>query len=226
MIYGYIRVSSDRQTTANQKYEIAVFCERENISIDKWVEETISGTRDYGQRKLGALLRKVKAGDMIVCTELSRLGRSFFMIMDILNLCMEKDCRVRTIKEGYRLGEDIQSKVLAFAFGISAEIERQLISERTREALARKKAEGKRLGRRPGSRNRAYKLDSRAALINRMLREGKSRRTIARHCKVAKSTLDRWLKLSATDNCPAANMPDYQPITETPPPSRPPGKFA
>ena len=194
MIYGYIRVSSDRQTTANQKYEIEVFCERENLSIDKWVEETISGTRDYGQRKLGGLLRKIRAGDTIVCTELSRLGRSFFMIMDILNACMEKDCHVWTIKEGYRLGEDIQSKVLAFAFGISAEIERQLISERTREALARKKAEGKHLGRRPGSRNSCYKLDRRTALIYRMLREGKSRRAIARHCKVSKSTLDRWLK--------------------------------
>ena len=88
------------------------------------------------------LLNKVQKDDLIICAELSRLGRNLFMIMEILNICMSKECRVWTIKDNYKLGEDIQSKVLAFAFGLSAEIERNLISQRTKEALARKKIEG------------------------------------------------------------------------------------
>ena len=127
-------------------------------------------------------------------TELSRLGRSLYMIMEILSLCMNKGCRVWTIKDGFRLGEDIQSKVLAFAFGLSAEIERQLISQRTKEALARKKAEGKVLGRPACARNKHYKLDGKSCMIDEMLAQGHSRRTIAAACKVSKSTLERWLR--------------------------------
>lgn len=156
MIYGYIRVSSDKQTVANQKFEIERFCQHKNITIDGWISETISGTKNYDKRELGKLLRRVEPGDLIICSEISRLGRSLFMIMEILNLCMSKGCRVWTVKDSYRLGDDIQSKVLAFAFGLSAEIERNLISQRTKEALARKKSEGARLGRPKGTSGAAY----------------------------------------------------------------------
>lgn len=140
MVYGYIRVSTDKQTVLNQKFEIEKFCSKKNLCIDDWIEETISGTKGVTKRKLGRLLRKVHKGDLIICSEMSRLGRSLFMIMNILNECMLKECRVWTIKDGYRLGDDIQSKVLAFAFSLSAEIERNLISRRTKEALERKRA--------------------------------------------------------------------------------------
>ena len=133
MTYGYIRVSTDRQTVENQRFEINNFCSREQIQIDGWIEETISGTKAYSKRALGKLLKRVEKDDLIVCAELSRLGRNLFMIMEILNICMTKECRVWTIKDNYRLGDDIQSKVLAFAFGLSAEIERNLISQRTKE---------------------------------------------------------------------------------------------
>ena len=160
MIYGYIRVSSDKQTVENQRFEINNFCERENLKIDSWIEETISGTKSYSKRELGKLLKQIQKDDLIICAELSRLGRNLFMIMEILNLCMSKECRVWTIKDNYRLGEDIQSKVLAFAFGLSAEIERNLISQRTKEALLRKKAEGVILGRPKGKKSspEKYKL--------------------------------------------------------------------
>jgi len=145
MIYGYIRVSSDKQTVENQRFETGKFATTNALTIDGWIEETISGTKNYDKRKLGLLLGKVKEGDLIICAELSRLGRTLFMIMDILNICMNKNCKVWTIKDNYRLGDDIQSKVLAFA--LSAEIERNLISQRTKEALERKRAEGVVLGR-------------------------------------------------------------------------------
>ena len=146
MIYGYIRVSSDKQTVENQRFEISNFCEHQNLSIDDWIEETISGTKNYSKRELGRLLKKVKKDDIIICSELSRLGRNLFMIMEILNICMTKECRVWTIKDNYRLGDDIQSKVLAFAFGLSAEIERNLISQRTKEAWQERRQKEQNLG--------------------------------------------------------------------------------
>ena len=196
MIYGYIRVSSDKQTVENQRFEIGNFCNREQLNIDGWIEETISGTKAYNKRELGRLLKKVEKDDLIICAELSRLERNLFMIMEILNICMNKECRVWTIKDNYRLGDDIQSKVLAFAFGLSAEIERNLISQRTKEALARKKAEGVILGRPKGQKSNPdkYKLYRKKVLITELLEAGISQRKIAKICKVDRNTLARFLK--------------------------------
>lgn len=195
MIYGYIRVSSDKQTVENQRFEINNFCKREKIQIDGWIEETISGTKAYDKRQLGKLLKKVRKDDLIICAELSRLGRNLFMIMEILNICMTKECRVWTIKDNYRLGDDIQSKVLAFAFGLSAEIERNLISQRTKEALARLKAEGKAIGRGKGKRNNKLneKCSKKHDYILRELSKGNSVPKIAKKIKVARGTLYRYL---------------------------------
>ena len=196
MIYGYIRVSSDRQTVENQRFEINNFCGKHGLKIDGWIEETISGTKNYDKRELGKLLKRVQKGDLIICAELSRLGRNLFMIMEILHICMTKECRVWTIKDSYRLGEDIQSKVLAFAFGLSAEIERNLISQRTKEALARKKAEGVVLGRPVGRKSapEKHKLHSRQGLIRELAALGQSRNKIAQICKVHRNTLARFVR--------------------------------
>ena len=195
MVYGYIRVSSDKQTVENQRFEIKKFVAKEQIHIDGWIEETITGTKNYNKRELGKLLNKVQKDDLIICAELSRLGRNLFMIMEILNVCMTKECRVWTIKDNYRLGEDIQSKVLAFAFGLSAEIERNLISQRTKEALARKRAEGITLGRPVGRKTdeSKYKLYAKKALIEELLKAKISKRQIAKICKVDRNTLCRFI---------------------------------
>lgn len=193
MIYGYIRVSTDKQTVENQRFEINGFASRQNIKVDDWIEETISGAKSYNKRELGRLLKNVKEGDLIICAELSRLGRNLFMIMEILNICMTKGCKVWTIKDGYRLGDDIQSKVLAFAFGLSAEIERNLISQRTKEALARKKAEGVVLGRQLGSKNKTHKLDGAKEKINRLAKQGLPYVKIAERLNVHRVTLYRYL---------------------------------
>lgn len=194
MNYGYIRVSTDKQTVENQRFEILRFADQHGIKIDGWIEETISGTRDYDKRKLGELLRCVGPGDLIICAELSRLGRNLFMIMEILHICMNKGCRVWTIKDNYRLGDDIQSKVLAFAFGLSAEIERNLISQRTKEALDRKKAEGVQLGRPKGALSKNVKLSGKEEAIRILLQENTSYAQIARLLHVDRSTLVRFVK--------------------------------
>ncbi len=194
MIYAYIRVSTDKQTVENQRFELRKFAAERGIAIDKWVSETVSGTKAAKDRKLGGLLRKMRKGDTLVISEISRLGRNLMQIMGILNLCMGKETKVLTVKERYELGNNINSQILAFAFGLSAQIERDLISQRTKEGLARRKAEGKRLGREKGQRNTHYKLDKKAALIRQMLADGKSKAAICRRVKCSYVTLTRHLE--------------------------------
>jgi len=194
MIYGYIRVSSDKQTVENQRFEINNFCARNSLAVDGWIEETISGTKAYDKRELGKLLKQVKKDDLIICAELSRLGRNLFMIMEILNICMTKECKVWTIKDNYRLGDDIQSKVLAFAFGLSAEIERNLISQRTKEALARKRAEGVVLGRPAGKKSSHVKLTGYEQTIIDLRAKGMTKAAIARLFKVDRMTVDKFIR--------------------------------
>ena len=194
MVYGYIRVSSDKQTVENQRYEITKFAKENSIIINGWIEETISGMKNYDKRKLGELLGNVKNGDLIICAELSRLGRTMFMIMDILNICMNKNCKVWTIKDNYRLGDDIQSKVLAFAFGLTAEIERNLISQRTKEALARKREEGIILGRPLGRKSSKVKLSGKENFIYDLLLHNVPKTQIAKILNVDRMTVDAFIK--------------------------------
>ena len=194
MIYGYIRVSSDKQTVENQRFEISNFCEKNSLTIDVWVEETISGMTRVDNRKLGKLLKKMKKSDVLICSELSRLGRNLLMIMGVLNECMNRDIQVWTIKDNYRLGSDISSKVLAFAFGLSAEIERNLISQRTREALARKKAEGVVLGRPKGSKSAKTKLTGQEKRIKEMLDKRVSYSAIGRILGVHRLTVSSFVR--------------------------------
>lgn len=194
MIYGYIRVSTDKQTVENQRFEINRYCERHELIVDKWIEETISGSKDVEKRKLGGLLDKMRKDDILICAELSRLGRNLLMIMSILNQCMKNEVKVWTIKDNYRLGNDINSKVLAFAFGLSAEIERNLISQRTKEALARKKAEGVILGRPKGSKSKIRKLSGQETEIKALLDKKVSKSAIARILGVHRLTVVEFLK--------------------------------
>lgn len=194
MIYGYIRVSTDTQTVENQRYEIEKYAEKNNIKIDKYIEETVSGTKLYNKRRLGLLLKKVNKGDTIITSELSRLGRSLYMIMDILNYCMNKEIKIISIKDGFKLEDDISSKVLAFAFGLSAEIERKLISQRTKEALNRLKNKGIKLGRRKGSKNKHTKLEKYTNNILSAFNNGETKASLARKYKVHINTIYAFIE--------------------------------
>ena len=194
MNYGYVRVSTDKQTTQNQKFEIKNYAKEREIIIDEWIEETISATKKLEQRKFGQLLKKMKKGDTLIVSELSRMGRNLMQIMKILHDCMEKDIQVFTIKERYELGNNINSKVLAFAFGLSAEIERNLISQRTKEALARKKAEGVILGRPVGSKSSTLKLTGKEEEIKKLLKKKISYSGIGRILGAHRLTVSTFVK--------------------------------
>jgi DNA invertase Pin-like site-specific DNA recombinase len=194
MIYGYIRISTDKQSANNQRFEINQFCDRREMLVHKWIEETISGKKKLEDRRLGTLIGKMKKGDVLICSELSRLGRNLLMIMAILNKCMDKEIEVWTIKDNYRLGNDINSKVLAFAFGLSAEIERNLISQRTKEALARKRAEGIILGRPKGSKSKRTKLTGQEKQIQELLDKKVSYSAISRILNVHRLTVSKFVK--------------------------------
>lgn len=192
-IVAYIRVSSNKQTLEHQKFEIAKFARENHIIVDRWVMETISSRKPLNKRKLGELLNELQSNDILIACEISRLGRSLLEVMRILENCLNKNCRVWTIKENYKLGNDIQSKVMAFAFGLSAEIERNLISQRTKASLESIRATGKRLGRPYAAQSRKLKLARNFTIIQRMLGNGSSKAEIARHFGVQVSTLRRFL---------------------------------
>lgn len=194
MNYAYIRVSTEMQSYEGQHYEIENWCRGRNISIDRWVNETVSGTRDSRRRELGKILRKMKKGDLLVCTELSRLGRNMMMVMSILNQCSQQEIRVYTIKDRFELSDNLNSKIIAFAFSLAAEIERNLISQRTREALAAKKLAGVRLGRPQGPSKKKEKFLQNLPAIHRQLQEGVPLGTIAKKLNIHRNTLSRYLQ--------------------------------
>lgn len=193
MIYGYVRVSCVKQTIEHQEFEIKKYAAKNGIYIDNWVEETISSRKSLKQRKLGQLLDNLHDGDIIIACEISRLGRSLLEVMGILQICLTKNCQVITIKENYHLGNDIQSQVLAFAFGLSAQIERNLISQRTKMSLDNLKASGKRLGRPFGAEAKKLKLSKNAKKIKELLDKNIPKAQIARLMGVQKMTLRRFI---------------------------------
>ena len=193
MNYAYIRVSTNYQTVQNQKIAIREYAREHRIHNIVWISETISGTKNPEKRKLGNLLNEAAVGDTIIVTELSRLGRSMMMILDVLQMLLEKNVKVIAIKEGYELGDNIQSKVLAFAFGLSAEIERTLLIERTKQGLERARKMGKQIGRRTGQKPKKYKLTGKGAYIRRQRNFGRSKLSLAKEFGVAWTTLNKFM---------------------------------
>lgn len=195
MVYAYLRVSTGKQDGENQKVGIESLAKKLNLSIDKYIDdEGVSGTKEPEKRELGKLMKMLKPGDVLLAGEISRLGRSLFMVMRILEFCMNNNVKVYTAKDGYELGDNIQSKVLAFAFGLAAEIERDMISRRTKEALERKRAEGIILGRPKGRKSSHVKLSGKEKIIEDLLAQKVSMSKIAKIYKVDRNTVSKFIK--------------------------------
>lgn len=188
IVAAYLRVSTDKQTILNQKSEIMNFCRKQELKITTWCTETVSGTKKESERELGALLDNLQRGDFLIISEVSRLSRKMINIMNIIHQSIERGITIYSIKEGYKFDSSINSQVLAFAFGLCAEIERTLISQRTREALARRRAQGIKLGRPKGS-IRAGKLFPYEKEITDLRMEGLSFQKIATRYKVSPETV-------------------------------------
>ena len=196
MIAGYLRVSTDKQNPDNQKDEILRYAKSRHIIVDCWVTEIASGSKNEKERKLGSLLRRLKPGDTLIVTEISRLSRTLTDIMEIMGKCLKKKIRIYTTKEGYAFDDSINSKVLCFAFGLVAEIERNLISMRTKEALALRKANGVVLGRRKGSCTKLRILEENHSDIIRMLGERCSISYICSCYGISRETFNKYRRLN------------------------------
>lgn len=187
---AYLRVSTDKQELDKNKAEIRELADRKGFGMPEWVEEVASSRVNWKLRKIGEIVDSLGEEDRILVSEMSRLGRSMMEIMTILNTCLEKKIAVHAVKGEWSLNGTIQSKVMAMAFSIAAEIERDLISKRTTEALAARKLQGVRLGRPAGK----SKLDKHRDEIVTLLRSGVSQKFIAAQFKCTEGTLSIWLK--------------------------------
>jgi DNA invertase Pin-like site-specific DNA recombinase len=208
MIYGSLRVSTDRQDCESQRIGVINLAKRRGLNIDEWIlDNGISGTKEPEKRNLGKILKIVKEGDILLASELSRLGRKLFMIMRILENCMNVGCKVITEKDGYELGNNITSKVLAFAFGLAAEIERDMISKRTIEGLVKARAAGKILGHPKGKKNNHKKLDNCQEVIKTLFDLKYSKSAIARKFKVNRNTLYAFMERNTINDRKLLNPP-------------------
>lgn len=193
-IYGYIRKSTEKQSYKHMEYEINEYAAKHDMKIDVWVEETISSRKPLNKRQLGQLLEKLQPNDILITSELSRISRSVPETFSILQTCLNKNCQVITIKENYHLGNDLQSQVLAFAFGLASQIERDLISQRTKCSLASKREQGVRLGRPIGAESKKLKLAKNLKRIQELLAKGVSKNQISKIMNVQYMTLSRFIK--------------------------------
>ena len=194
MVIAYLRVSTGKQYLENQQNEINRYAALKGISIDRWVTEIISGKTTQDKRKLGILIKSLKTGDTLIVTEISRLSRSLHEIMSIMGDCLKRNITIYSTKDGYAFDDSINSKVLSFAFGLVAEIERNLISQRTKEALLLRKAQGIQLGRKVGSSPKLQLLRDQKDEIYVMVKKGKTIRQMCAYLEVSTFTFNLYRK--------------------------------
>ena len=192
---GYLRVSKDSQDVKNQRLAILEFARREKMEVDDFVEITVSSRKSTKERKVDQLLEELDTGDTLIVSELSRMGRSVGEIITTVDTLVKKKIRFLAVKEGIRLNgsQDMQTKVMVTMFSLFAEIERDLISMRTKEGLAAARASGKKLGRPKGVLGKS-KLDGREDEIKRLLTLGVSKASIAKITGVDRSTLYNFIR--------------------------------
>ncbi|MBE6449952.1 MAG: invertase [Alphaproteobacteria bacterium] len=191
---AYIRVSSDKQNCSNQIFTIKEYANTQNIKINQWVEETISSKKSLEERRLGNLLNSLSSKDCIIITEVSRLVRNLYELAGILQSAIKKDVKIISIKENYVFQNDLRSKIMAYTFELAAEIERDLISTRTRMSLEKLKMQNVKLGRPVGAKSKELKLSKNKKKIKELLENGISQAKIAKIMKVSPTTLCRFLK--------------------------------
>lgn len=190
--FAYLRVSKLDQDLEKNKLDILKLAHEQRLGHVEFVEEKISGKISWRKRQIAIILEQAQEGDAIVVSELSRLGRSMLECMEILSLAMQKGIRLYAVKGNWQLNNSIQSKIIAMAFAMAAEIERDLISQRTTEALAARKLQGMPLGRPKGVGK--SKLDAHHVEIVALLKNGATKTWIARKYETSRRNLNHWMK--------------------------------
>jgi DNA invertase Pin-like site-specific DNA recombinase len=191
-VIGYLRVSTEEQDIEKNKAAILSFANEKRLGPIDWIEEKISGTVHWKQRALGQTLAGMKAGDVIIVSEISRLARSMGQIIEIIEYCKQHDIAVYAVKGAWELNGNIESKIMLYLLSMFAEIERDLISLRTKEALAARKQAGVRLGRPQGSGH--SRLDEHRTEVLSLLKNGSRKNFIAKKFNVSDGTLYNWLQ--------------------------------
>lgn len=189
---AYLRVSTNDQDIHKNKFDILQLANEHGLGQVRWVEETISGRVSWKKRRIAIILDELKKDDNLIVSELSRLGRSMLECMEILSVASQKEINIYAVKGNWQLDNSIQSKIIAMAFSMAAEIERDLISQRTKEALAAKKKAGVKLGRPRGTGK--SKLDAFRPEIEALLAIGSTQKFIAQRYGTTEANLSRWLK--------------------------------
>lgn len=189
---GYLRVSTAEQDLEKNKMEILKLAHDKDLGKVQFIEEQVSGKISWRKRKIAQIIEELEKGDHIIISELSRLGRSMLECMEILSISLQKGVNIYAIKGDWKLDGSLQSKIIAMAFSMAAEIERDLISQRTKEALRVRKASGKPLGRPKGTGK--SKLDKFRVEIEDLLNNGSTKRHIAKKYQTSEGNLYHWLK--------------------------------
>jgi DNA invertase Pin-like site-specific DNA recombinase len=189
---GYLRVSTGAQELEKNKADILHLANQYDLGRVQFIEEKVSGKVPWRKRRLAEVLDTLQPQDCLIVSELSRLGRSMLECMEILSLATQRGINVYAVKGNWRLDQSIQSKIIAMAFSMAAEIERDLISQRTKEALRFRKAQGMKLGRPKGVGK--SKLDVYRPEIEGLLANGATQRFIANRYKTTEANLHNWLK--------------------------------
>lgn len=191
-VIGYLRVSTGEQELGKNKSDILQLANLLDLGQVEFVEERVSGKVSWRNRLIAEVMNALETNDVLIVSELSRLGRSMLECMEILSIAMERGVRVFAVKGNWQLDHTLQSKIVAMAFSMAAEIERDLISSRTREALRYKREQGIKLGRPPGPGK--SKLDKFRPEIEGLLRNGSTQRFIARRYQTTEANLCNWMK--------------------------------
>lgn len=188
---AYLRVSTTDQDLQKNKFDILHLANEKGLGKVEWVEEQVSGRVSWKKRKIAQVIEALQMGDSLIVSELSRLGRSMLECMEILSIASQKQVNIYAVKGNWQLDQSIQSKIVAMAFSMAAEIERDLISQRTKEALAAKKQAGIKLGRPRGVGK--SKLDTYQPEIEAMLANGSTQKFIASRYHTTEANLSRWI---------------------------------
>ena len=197
--YAYIRVSTDRQDLDNQRHGVIEYARRYNLEPITFFEDTASGKKDWRDRDLGRLLSTAKPGDILLVAEISRLARSALQVLEVLKVAAEGGVTVHVAKNHLVMDGSLHSRITATVLGLAAEIEREFISARTTEALARRKAQGLPLGRPKGAKSLSKKLDKNEAKIREYLSKGIAKTSIAKLMEVSPDTLYKYMHEKGMD---------------------------